>query len=370
MKSIQQSRKSLQAVVLASVVFLGTFGSAMTAAAQELRDLQTPKSPLVLKALGSFYVGGETISQTATEIGLYGGGQLVVNQMYVQYMIPQGNAKMPLVMVHGATLSGKTYETTPDGRMGWAEYFVRKGHPTYVADQVARARSGFNQAVYNNVRAGIVPPDAQPSIQRVAIELAWVRFRFGPAFGVKFPDTQFPVEAAELLAKQGVPDFNASLPLKNPTYQALSDLAIELKGAVLLAHSQGGRFPFEAALISSTRTKGLVAIEPAGCSHTLADPTSAAAAAYSDEQIAKLAKVPILVVFGDHLEAPQTYGVPWLERFNDCKAFITRVNAAGGNAQMLYPPDFGIHGNTHMIMQDKNNLEIADLILKWINKHV
>jgi pimeloyl-ACP methyl ester carboxylesterase len=174
----------------------------------------------------------------------------------------------------------------------------------------SRARSGFNPAAYNNVRAGIVPPDAQPSIQRVAMELAWVRFRFGPAFGVKFPDTQFPVEAAEQLAKQGVPDFNASLPLKNPTYQALSDLAIELKGAVLLAHSQGGRFPFEAALISSTGTKGLVAIEPAGCSHTLADPTSAAAAAYSDEQIAKLAKVPILVVFGDHLEAPQTYGVP------------------------------------------------------------
>jgi hypothetical protein len=78
MNNIQQSRKSLRVVVLAAVVFLGTLGTAMTAAAQELRNLQTPKSPLVLKALGSFYVGGEMISQTATEIGLYGGGQLVV----------------------------------------------------------------------------------------------------------------------------------------------------------------------------------------------------------------------------------------------------------------------------------------------------
>jgi hypothetical protein len=34
------------------------------------------------------------------------------------------------------------------------------------------------------------------------------------------------------------------------------------------------------------------------------------------------------------------------------------------------PPELGIHGNTHMIMQDKNNLEIADLIIKWIDKHV
>jgi hypothetical protein len=94
MKCIQQSRKLLQAVVLASAVFLGTFGTAMSAAAQELQDLQTPESPLALKALGSSYVGGETVSQTATEIGLYGGGQLVINQMYVQYMIPQGKEKV------------------------------------------------------------------------------------------------------------------------------------------------------------------------------------------------------------------------------------------------------------------------------------
>ena len=131
MTSIPRSCKSLQTVVLAGVVLLGAFGTAITAAAQELRDLRTPESPLVLKALGSFYVGGEMVSQTATEIGLYGGGQLVVNQMYVQYMIPQGNAKTPVVMVHGATLSGKTYETTPDGRMGWAEYFVRR-EPSYL----------------------------------------------------------------------------------------------------------------------------------------------------------------------------------------------------------------------------------------------
>ena len=45
-------------------------------------------------------------------------------------------------MLHGATLTGKSWETTPDGRMGWDEYFVRKGHPVYVPDQVGRGRSG------------------------------------------------------------------------------------------------------------------------------------------------------------------------------------------------------------------------------------
>ena len=37
---------------------------------------------------------------------------------------------------------------------------------------------------------------------------------------------------------------------------------------------------------------------------------------------------------------------------------------------MLAPPDRGIRGNSHMIMQDKNNLQIADLILKWIDERV
>ena len=33
-------------------------------------------------------------------------------------------------------------------------------------------------------------------------------------------------------------------------------------------------------------------------------------------------------------------------------------------------PRPGIRGNSHMIMQDKNNLQIADLILQWIDEHV
>ena len=37
-------------------------------------------------------------------------------------------------------------------------------------------------------------------------------------------------------------------------------------------------------------------------------------------------------------------------------------------AEMLHPPDLGIRGNSHMLMQDKNNLQIADLILAWIGR--
>ena len=43
----------------ALLLAVGTLGTAITAAAQDVSDLQTPKSPLVLKAQGSFFVGGE-----------------------------------------------------------------------------------------------------------------------------------------------------------------------------------------------------------------------------------------------------------------------------------------------------------------------
>ena len=47
----------------------------------------------------------------------------------------------------------------------------------------------------------------------------------------------------------------------------------------------------------------------------------------------------------------------------------TQINAAGGDATMLHLPDVGLLGNSHILMQDKNNLQVASLILKWINKH-
>jgi hypothetical protein len=36
----------------------------------------------------------------------------------------------------------------------------------------------------------------------------------------------------------------------------------------------------------------------------------------------------------------------------------------------MYLPKMGIKGNSHMLMQDKNNLQLADLILGWIDERV
>ena len=160
MSSQRFSIPTLLTGVIATAILCGA-GDVM---AQGLKDVQTADKPLVLKAQGSFLVGGDEVEQTQGQLGGLGpAGHIAVNQMYVRYMVPQGGDRnLPVVMVHGATLTGKTWETTPDGRMGWDEYFVRKGHPVHVPDQVGRGRSGFNQAIFNNVRAGSVPPDKQP----------------------------------------------------------------------------------------------------------------------------------------------------------------------------------------------------------------
>ena len=47
-----------------------------------------------------------------------------------------------------------------------------------------------------------------------------------------------------------------------------------------------------------------------------------------------------------------------------------KVKQAGGDAEMMYLPMAGIKGNSHILMQDRNNLDLADLLLTWIDKHV
>jgi pimeloyl-ACP methyl ester carboxylesterase len=349
----KNTRHYLAATILAFVL--------LSAAGVALAD------SLVLKSQGSFFVGGRTI-YTDTLTGMIGGfpgsninsGHITVDQMYVQYQIPEGaESHVPVVMVHGCCLSSKSYETTPDGRMGWNEYFLRKNRAVYLPDQVSRARSGFDATVINEVKLGKRPASDLPEIRTASYEVAWGLFRFGPEMGKAFANEQFPVDAFEEFGKQVIPDLNTQLPEINPTWTNLSALAIKLKGAILMGHSESGFFPEETAMLNPQDIKGLITIE-IGC------PTELSA-----DKIAILAKIPTLFVFGDHIEdAPAPYGERWTSRFKDCTKYIQQVNQAGGDATMMHLPDLGQFGNSHMLMQDKNNLQIADLILKWIDSHV
>src|SRR5579863_4729164 len=325
----------------------------------------TMADSLLLKEQGSFFVGGRTVftdALTGSTTGFLGTGintgNITVDQMYVQYQIPEGaDSHVPVVMVHGCCLSSKSYETTPDGRMGWNEYFLRKHRAVYLPDQVSRARSGFDLTVYNEIKLGKRPGTDMPELRTASHEIAWLLFRFGPEMGKAFPNEQFPVEAFEEFGKQVIPDLNGGLPALNPTWTNLSGLAMKLKGAVLIGHSESGFFPEQAALINPTDMKALITIETV-------------CPALSPEQISKLTKIPTLVVFGDHLADVPTMPTMWKERFESCGKFVEQVNAAGGDATMMHLPKYGQFGNSHMLMQDKNSNQVADLILKWIDEHV
>jgi pimeloyl-ACP methyl ester carboxylesterase len=243
--------------------------------------------------------------------------------------------------------------------MGWFEYFVRQGRATYVVDQVGRGRSGFNQAIFNQVAAGEVLASSQPRIARMGDDIgAWVNFRIGPIPRQAFPDTQFPVEAIDAVSQRGIPDLNAALPSPNPTYQALTSLSHQLEGVVLLGHSQSGAFPLEVALLDSSKILASVIVEPGSCNGS----------GWTDEQIKTLAKVPTLILYGDHLSNPTGLpGAGWQERMDDCRVFVERLRANGGNAELWHGPDHGVRGNSHMMMWDKNNLEIAKTILNWLS---
>ena len=93
--------------------------------------------PLRLARQGYFFVGGCYVESN--------GGQVRTGQMHVEYQIPEDQTqKWPVVMLAGNTQSGLNYTGTPDGREGWAQFFLRRGYAVYVVDQPSRARSAHN----------------------------------------------------------------------------------------------------------------------------------------------------------------------------------------------------------------------------------
>lgn len=352
-------------ILCAALTFAVLSGAA---GAQSISDVRAPREPLILREQGSFFVGGRQTQSDATgwdQIGFgFGTGDVTVDQMYVQFQIPftLGLAKhVPVVFVHGCCLTSKTWETTPDGRMGWYEYFTRKGYPTYLAEQSARARSGFNGTIYNEVRQGLQPPTAQPPVLIATYQFAWSVFRFGPSYGVAWPDEQFPIDKVNELFKQVIPDLiltevpNLSAEFtspttNNPTVTNMATLARSLGGAILIGHSQSSGFPTQAALKDPAGVRGIIQLET-GCFANL-----------TPDQIAVLARIPILIVVGDHFTTPQPSSACATER--------QQINAAGGDMTFIALPTLGLIGNSHMFMQDKNNLQVADVILSWISQRV
>jgi pimeloyl-ACP methyl ester carboxylesterase len=314
------------------------------------------EGPLAIRSQGSYFAGGRDVkSDTLSAVPAVFSpiGTIAVDQMYVRYQIPEKVTNKALVFVHGCCLTGKSWESTPDGRMGWDEFFLRKGFPTYVVDQASRGRSASDPSVIVSVKQGKTAPDQLPPIFSSGREGAWEIFRFGPEYPKVFPGMQFPLEAQAEFWKQMTMDWSRALPAPNPTVPALSELAKKIRGAVLVVHSQSGLYPFQTAGISREGIAGIVSIEPAACPAPNGD-------------MKPYANLPILILWGDFTEAAPV----WAARVKACGEFVKAANAAGGKAEMVMLADVGMPGNSHMLMQDRTSLKVADWLAGWLDGHI
>ena len=317
------------------------------------------QAPIALQEMGSFHVGGRehTISgKPVKEIVFTPGGVPAkvdpngvyqVEQMYVQYFIPQNRrGALPLLLWHGGGLTGVTYETTPDGREGWVNYFIKKGWAVYNSDAVERGRSGW--AMYPDVFKG------EPVF--LTKEDPFVRFRIGTGPGSydrdvsrmkTRPGTQFPLEGYENYTKQLVPRWTTT---DDAIIAAYTELVDKVCPCVVLIHSQAGQFGLKVAQARPDKVKALVLVEPAG----VGDP----------KLVDRLKSTPILTVYGDYIKEDSRW--PTM-RGNGVK-FLDQVRAAGGRVDIVDLPDIGIRGNSHMMMMDRNSDQIAGVIQGWLEK--
>src|SRR5580765_5030558 len=177
LRPIQQVVWSLISAVL--LVMISTSISAQETSKKFL------KKPLVIEDQGSFFIGGvpkvtnfATLPPANNPAGTP--NQITIGQMYVQFQIPANKKqKIPVIMVHGSTHTAACLESTPDGREGWAPYFVRQGISTYIVDQAGRGRSGFDESVIHEAAALIRYGDVTngialiPGFGRITDNGAW-----------------------------------------------------------------------------------------------------------------------------------------------------------------------------------------------------
>src|SRR5262252_69185 len=169
----------------AAALIVAGAASAVSLQAQEPRARKFLKKPLVIEDQGSFFIGGvPKVTNFATVPGpnqQAAPNQITIGQMYVQFEIPQNKKPKapPVIMVHGSTHTAACLESTPDGREGWAPYFVRHGISTYLVDQAGRGRSGFDESVLHEGSALIRGGDVQhgltliPAFGRISDNGAW-----------------------------------------------------------------------------------------------------------------------------------------------------------------------------------------------------
>jgi hypothetical protein len=266
-------------------------------------------------------------------------------------------------MWHGAGQFSKTWQTTADGREGFQNIFLRRRFGVYLIDQPRRGDAGRSM-----VEATLKPtPDEQ---------LWFNQFRLGlwPQY---FDGVQFARDAETLNQF-----FRAITPNTGPfDMDVVSDgvaaVFDRMGPGILFTHSQGGG-PGWLTAIKNSKVRAIVAFEP-GSSFIFPEgkvpqPIASAfdtvqGASVPLSQFMALTRIPILILYGDNIPDQPT-DLPaqdsWRARLQMARLWRDAVNRHGGDVTLVHLPEIGIKGNTHFPFADLNNVQIADLVSKFL----
>lgn len=314
---------------------------------------------LQISQQGSFAVGGTILTDSLGHT--YHG-----DHAYVFYQKPVHARKYPLVFAHGVGQFSKTWETTPDGREGFQNIFLRRSFSTYLVDQPRRGNAGRSTETIT----------LSPAFD----EEEWFnRFRIGiyPDYfkGVQFCRNK---ETLNQFFRQMTPNIGSvDFEVYSDAYAALFD---KIGPAIFVTHSQGGPVGWR-TLLKTDNIKAIVAYEPGGGIPfpkgqvpeegkilTLSKKTEGIEVSMSD--FMKYTEIPIIVYYGDNLpetnERPELY--EWTRRLHLMRKWAALLNKHGGDVTVIHLPEIGLYGNTHFPFSDLNNVEVANHLSKWLHE--
>src|ERR1700674_1641017 len=188
-------------------------------------------APMEIAKEGYVFAGGKYTTDKDAKV--------MSGQIYAEFQIPAHQRHpYPIVFIHGGAQTGTNFTGTPDGREGWAQFFLRQGYAVYVVDQPGRGRSAYVADAY----AALNPPDLD-NVQRRFI--APERYNLWPQAHLH---TQWPGKGApgdpifdQFYASQ-LPSIADSTLARGLTRDGVVALLDKIGPAIVMTHSQSGAF--------------------------------------------------------------------------------------------------------------------------------
>ncbi len=350
--------------VLALVLTAALLISGCTVSTTAKENKEMPDGPLAIAEQGNFSAGGTVISSDGEfDPNLpwftpQGGQTRHGDHADVFYQVPVDANKYSMVFLHGYGQSRRSWQMTADGREGFSNIFLRKGYSVYLVDQPGRGEAGQTTA---SAEINATPDD----------QTWFTQFRIGlwPEYneGVQFPRDE---ESLNQFFRMMTPD--TGFVSEDAIVSAMSAVFDKSGEGILFTHSAGGSPGWRTAMQNDS-VKAVVAIEPGGFAFPKGEAPAnmPGGAGIPLDEFMKLTKIPIIVYFGDYIPDEETEAFSqnfWRGVLETAKQWADVVNSHGGDVTIVHLPEIGIKGNTHFIMSDLNNQEIAEHLSTWLNE--